>query len=956
MNEILTTMKSKGSQTDSETLNNLLKGYAKVGDADKLNETFELFRTENVELLNSDVFNVINELDANGHSDKIDEFFKRFTKSMEYRYSAKAFITAAAQRRRFDLIEKVLAHRADDQWSLTSMAQYYLAEAVQMSCTETEIDRIWHLLESLNITIESNIGVYLPAALRSSSAALVRATLDQMKAQDQPIRDEHFKNLLYLESGKGPEAVLAVMHVMRYVFDVRPRCTMLRDTFLPLFGFNDHPLIGLAKLLTLELGITRVLTAVITRCILDRNLGGAVEIANTYKNHYLVASNFQLYLVQAIKESNDLENFVRFVRILNDDAKCLRFAKCKTQPPTKEQILEQQYFGSYALDQTDVVGEIICNAIMSVSCDSSKIEPLLKRLVSEGLRISKEFALRIENILCIEADSPLASLLIELSDPELKLRPLSKPSHFIAPHTLLSSNELINLIEMAESRGHSVAGCKRLLVQAYIAENDLFAAEELFHDSDIGQSKQIYSSFVSLCLNRRDIEKALDYYERAHAHCGNFILSRSQVMKITANLLLRGHEYEEIKLLMNAKGIKTAFLEEGIDLRGIYMLNEAAESGDVNLTNEFFDWLLKNGHIKPSVKTTSSLVSVHLQNDNTTEAFNAFEKAYAKYGFTPLKINVLSKLIKQDDMNRLEKMFEIISAAHGEHIALRVLAYAFIMAGQIKQTTIVLSNNVLVNGHPFLSQDAKYFYRRGQIDVLKGMLEATKTLHYNRSDIYRCLYLHHCKSNERDEAIDVFSEQKIRDNCVHSAKYLNEIELRLSSEPAESAWQIDKTEYVISQNTSNTVQPTEPINSTDEQQINEKLTLLLMQNEENIFEATEIVLVALKSNVNIGQAIMSHYLAKVAELGDTSLYEKLWNYSDVKNSPNFSQFYLQAHLNSAYPMRYIAKMEKLLESADDPTVQQHDDINKFVRVEDNLKFLQEHPHVINECKLIANER
>lgn len=961
MGETFMTMKAKALRVDCNTLNNLLSGYAKAGDSDRLNETLKLYETENIELLNSDLLTVITGLATNGHSDKCDAFFNRLFKSIEYRYSAKDFIAHSVQHRQFDLIEKLLANNAD-RCPVASLVQHYLAEAVKASCTEDDINRIWRHSETLGITIDSNIGVFFPAALRSSSTSLVRATLDGMKAQALQIRDEHFKHLCLLESAKSPDAVLDVMRLMRSDFNVRPRSTMIRDTFLPLYEYHRRPQLAVAKLHTLDLNINAILTAVITRCILDGQLRHAVEIAKVYKNHYFIATQYGPYLVRAIQHTEDLDSFVSFVRILHDDIKRLhdyvgrlhaapKPSKATPNQMTKEQIMEALYFSVIEIDEVQAVGEIIRDAIVELNGNLDEIEKLLGRLLSEGLRISTDIGMKIKSQLKLESSSSVASLLEQLSTAELIPRKLPKSTNLISPLKLLSPDELITLIEMAESRGKSVAGSKRLLFHAYIDENNLLAAEDLLFDTDFEHSQKMYTDLISLCLKQKDVDKALDYFECAKSQFAEFNLHRTDAMKIVAMLLLRGHKYDEIKQMMLAKGMDSTFLEGEIPSAANQLLQGAAESRDIDLTVKLFDHLTKNKYIKPNVQTTGALVNVHLKNDNVIDAFNTFESIYEKYRCTPFKLNLFCKLIERDDMNRLEQLFDIVVDAHGEHIALRVLAYAFIEAGRIEQATIVLSNHLLSESD-FLRRDCNYFYKRGRTDILQGLLKATRDLDFDRTHIYRCLFLHNCNSKQEQPAVDVFGLGEIPKHIPprdQSAPVEVEVKLDSNIKKTKSMSDIVKTANVTAANASDAIEAGSGLS--EEEQFNEKLRHLMSQNADPIFMATELILAGIKSKLSIDPSLVSQFLAKVADMGDASVYDALWSLPEIRKSPDFDRLYLQAHLNGSDPTQYIHRIGKLIDSTHR---KEHNDIDKVICIADNLRFLQEHPDVIDECEsLIA---
>lgn len=152
--------------------------------------------------------------------------------------------------------------------------------------------------------------------------------------------------------------------------------------------------------------------------------------------------------------------------------------------------------------------------------------------------------------------------------------------------------------------------------------------------------------------------------------------------------------------------------------------------------------------------------------------------------------------------------------------------------------------------------------------------------------------------------------------------------IREKSLSAELTSNIEKTEGVFTANESNAVKSIRDIR--EEQELNGKMRNLM----------------------KINPMIMSYYLNKVADIGNTIVIYDQENYSEIRNSPNINQLYLQALRNGANPERYIHKLEESMEIAGPSTESaQHriSEINKFVCVEENLRFLQEHPHVINEC-------
>lgn len=189
---------------------------------------------------------------------------------------------------------------------------------------------------------------------------------------------------------------------------------------------------------------------------------------------------------------------------------------------------------------------------------------------------------------------------------------------------------------------------------------------------------------------------------------------------------------------------------------------------------------------------------------------------------------------------------------------------------------------------------------------------------------------------EADEVLETapiplkFVDQTILNKYMNGGHYrTNDFLIEQKSSPAESTSGIEETETLFTANELDDVKSILDIRA--EQELNAKMRNLM----------------------KINPMIMSQYLNKVADMGNTIVIYDLENHSEVRNSPNINHLYLQALRNGANPKRYIHKIDKLIENASSATNsaqrQQYDEINKIVHIEENLRFLQEHPDAINEC-------
>lgn len=999
MQEIENVMKRMGFAVQADTLNALLKGYAKCGKIEDINLTFDRFKEMNIVLLNRDVLDVIFELIANGHHEVVDEVARRLYKSIELPTSLKSIVEKAMHRKLDAVVFKLLTF-VDENDKIT-LAKLYL-EALTQAPAE-QIDEAVKVLETHGITLQTHATV-LEVGLNSNSAPLIRTILYDMRAKTKPIEMKHFLKLIQLESVNGTNAVLNVVHSMKKDFNVDPDVYTIRDVILPCMNAVADPHLAFARLRTVESNTFRIARSMFERCLLDNKMQAAYEIANDYKTYSFNLENIRKSLIDAFVATNDVQHFAKIVNILQfsmdnyKNSPRIVHESVRDETSSESESSDEEPNNAAARTssarQVVAVGDVLRDTIKRIIASPQQIEALLRALVDEGLTIPAECALHIKRYSANALTASSIELLNALSSGELNPTSLNVEERRRRTLDLLSSDELQKMIEIEEEKGRDTVRLKKILFNSYIREKNAAKVEELATHCVVGIND--HRNVINMYITLGDTEKALNYFNEIRKTIPTFRLLRYQATRLAHALFNEQREWNAILRIFTDN--KADQPPEGSTLVDIHaLLRSVTKTGNVAQLDELCKILIENNFMLEDARMGGSLVRVHLKNNDLPEAVRTFERQWKEKRITSAKLPLMKALIQANDMDNLQNVFDIVLSKYSEANAVLTLAQSFIEIGNIRQANVVMKNNLLRNSNDSFRKHCGYCNTNGDYKVLEGFLAATDGLEYDREDIYYYLLLHYSRTDRTQEALELWHKQLDGDEKP-SVKFLQKLASHLNEkgvdvpfrvpltraepEPIRRAFMQKTPTGAVEKETprkfsTRTTPPSKQ--SPDEigfrdalqnrdvdaalnlwQKINANevqyavwtsgLVKLLCQCQRNA-EAVEIAMQSIAAGRNLHQQVLLTLIQQIASEGDWNLIERIGDSlpRSVMRSIRFGTRRLKAYEAHGQLSEFFSKILEKLESASDNIK----NIDDQIPLDGLLQLLEKQSISLNECKSLS---
>lgn len=760
--EMLSNLKATGFKPNMYTFDEFLKYYAKTGDLDGIEKTIDRVKGENIELLNRDIFKVICELAANGHTEKIDSLLAHVKPTIELRQSLQNSIKIFVERRLSSIIPKIL-QRADG--NVKEKVKYLIEEMVRCSTPEVEFKNTIGTIEAMGITIENNFDLFKPA-LDGPSVDITQRLLNHMREKSMPITENVFEKLFQLAAKKDVSEVLSVVNLMCNEFKIQPQLTFVRDVILPGLKCKENPALAFAKLEATAIRQRTSSLAVVTHCLNNKDIKMAYEFANTNMRAFLGIDFIRRPLLEAFSATRDIENFVRFVRLVHDSFSQINNYHKSTSNGNGTPFTESDI----QTKQKAYNDELLGTAVSSLRrTDTQLVTQLLEAFANEGLAISPAQAEKLQKHLQVESETEIGRLLTKLSTESLPLRPIEiKWRQTPSVMSQLSSIEVQNILEVKQAQGHSVAATEKLLFLAYIREGNAAEIESILAKDKISLSNSDYAQLIDLYTRHGNLENALNILKRVCANNASFKLDRTKVAKLVRLMIDKGRDFNEIDALLLAhrqgKAEHRIFIFE-------HLLDQLAENGSSKTAEQLFDTLIKYSYIEPTPQSTGPLVQSYLKSGKFEKAVAKYESLFAEYKIVPMTMILFVQLIKNNQIELLQRAFDTYEQMHGEQNALCRLAFAFVECGQDRQARAIFENDRLQNITPAIVRECKTFVTYDRIDALKVLLKATKGLFCDRHVIYQSLLDIYTKKNNATDALELWCDYLTDDGILPKPRF-----------------------------------------------------------------------------------------------------------------------------------------------------------------------------------------
>lgn len=775
-NETIATLKENGFKLNFFTFEALLQYHAKAGDLENIEQTFGRYKEENVELLNRDIFKVMCELAVNGHADKIDSLIPHLKPNMEMRRSLLNAITVFVENKQSSLVPKILQAADGD---VNGKFKFLIQEMIRLSTSEAEFTQTIETIEAHGTTIENQFNIFRPA-LEGPSEEIIRKLLAHMKSRSMEVSEHLFEKLFKLAAKKGVEEVLDVVNLMCSDFGIQPQITFVRDVILPGLDGKENPALASAKLQTTKIRYRNVIMAVVNNSLNHGDIKTAYEFLRGNQSYY-GNELIKRPLLKAFTTTGDVENFVPFVRTVHDS-----YSKIND-------YYQEKKFSDAEIheNQKKFVEEILYSAISNRRTDTKLITDLLNAFIEEGLAIRPEQAEKIQTLLQVNSGTQIGRLLKSLCSETLELKPAKVQRNTSNVLNQLKSADIQNILEVKVAQGHSAVATEKLLFLAYIREGNTIEIETMLANGKFSLSNSDYALLIELYTRNGNLENAINMLKRVCANNASFKLDAIKVARLVTLMVEKDRNFNEIEALLLAhrqgKPEFRIFVFE-------HLFDRLAYNGQVKLVEKLFDTLLKYSYIEPTIESTAPLIAVYLKSSKFAEAVDKYEYLSTNYNLVPMTMVLFVHLIRHNEIDLLQRAYDIFERVNGENMALCRLAFAFVESGQDRQARAIFENERTKNISRFISRECKQYVNFSRLDSAKTLLKATKGLYCDRHIIYATILDIYEKENKAKEALDLWCEYSTEDGIIVKPSFKNKLATLLKTNKMEIPFETDSSE------------------------------------------------------------------------------------------------------------------------------------------------------------------
>ncbi|XP_055917516.1 leucine-rich PPR motif-containing protein, mitochondrial [Eupeodes corollae] len=798
---ILTVMKQAGLEPSADTFTTLLCCYARHGDVDAILQTIEECEKNEIFLLDKDILDAVYALAINGHEAKVDQVLGKLKKFTGFNQEAVNVILRLVNKGYEDVGLKVLrimprSTRPDGQ--LVDVGTFFIRQLVKVN---RPIEKILSVCKQLQ-----EEGLNPKALLIATEAGLVNGAnhatlplLKELKNSGQPIRQHYFWPLF---CSAEPNEVIDIVEKMQNEFSVQPNSETVREYVIP--KLSEKRLDRIVSILT-NAGVSNgtAASSAAHSALLQNKIEEAAKLVESYRAYYAPAL-FRYPLIQALSKTDDYKSFTRIVRQIHDN-----LSKDNVLTANHEEIASEEVIDEGAAKPTEeatpsdpetvvqkarpaFIGQVVSDAANFFRNNRVEhLENILTHFVEQGLSMTSEAATKIQERVGSEMTPKISELLTKMTSGELEPLQLNVSSSRKRTLDKLSIDELERFIANQEAKGENTNTIKRQLLITCFKSKNLEKTVEVINRLESDKftiPTGTWAQLIDLYAQNDRLEDALKLYEKLKAKEPAFLLDNLKSLRI-AEMMMKSEKIDDAVAFLQ-KNKKDEYFNEN---EGSFMysascwrlLNQLAESGNVEKTELLFDTLVKNNYIVPTNVLLGPLIKVHLVRDDIQKAMEKFEQITTNYKSTPWKNELACRLIQKEDAANLQKLTDLSTSIHGEVNSLYDLVLSFVECGRIRQARKILETPGLRTRPKRIDFACERYRNEGMVESLEGLIEATKDLqHIDRNTIFYNLLLSYSKNEEAEKALGLWTKMQ-EESITPSDEFLTKLAQLLKSKNME---------------------------------------------------------------------------------------------------------------------------------------------------------------------------
>ncbi|GAB6020657.1 hypothetical protein CHUAL_003327 [Chamberlinius hualienensis] len=734
---IIEVMKSAKLEPTSETYTSLICGYAARGSIEDIRNAISEAESNDVSLTDKDLLEVIYVLAVNRHSEHIDEIVEKIRKQFGYNQDCINIIFRLINAKEDNTAFKVLLtmSRPSDTDSAPA-GQFFIRHLVK---NDTPVDKILIYCDELKRRNLNHVGLLraVESSLYYQKPDHAFKCIEKLNEEGAVIRSHYFWPII--NHYKSTNNVQGIYDTISKMCDLgcSPNFDTLLEYVYPNLDLNDLDAV-IQKLKGYGLSLGAIVHPLVTHMLVENRLQTACKLVRTYPVRLM--GTLVHHLTRAAVESRDLPAALQILRKINSSRE--------------------------ANQEFDLSGQFIVDYYKMCDFSYQKLEDLLTCFKSNGFTIRPASADFVRSRMKDNVPTIINELLKELESEK------GADSAEYVPNTETNDNlnemsvkELESKHEELKLKNVNAKGVMRRLLILYCRQKNVSKALEMKSELDaldFVYSPLVYAALMDVYTYNNDMEKALECKKLIYDADQSFRIDDHKILNLAALMIKMGKYDEAVKILTEHH--ERNGMTDKVDLitRSTWrLLNAAAETGDPEMVQRFFDFLYSKGYITPTNMVLGALVKVHLIKNDIQGALQAFEDCCRKYNCTPWKNELLTQFIKLEDADRLQKVVDLSSEVHGEMNIMYDLAYTFISCNQFKQAKKILETPGLRARHQRLQSICEKFRDENKPEQLEQLINITKDLFdVDRDEMYYQLVMLYGELNEPAKALGVWTSMQ----------------------------------------------------------------------------------------------------------------------------------------------------------------------------------------------------
>ncbi|CAG4977600.1 unnamed protein product [Parnassius apollo] len=631
------------------------------------------------------------------------------------------------------------------------------------------------------------------AALQLGKVPLALDLFTRMKQMGMPIRPHYFwPILLHTSKTYGEKGIMNTLSTM-VTMEVKPDYETIMIYTLPYVSFTS-PQNLMKKFQDTGLSVTTVLTPMMETLLNTGQVRAASEICELFEGK-VDAEILLRPLVKGYLTSLDVKSTIH--------------------------ILED--ITSKAADKSkDWVGRFFCVFMRhkKVTEDLSDFMAIIKALKETSLKISTsatDYCIsRLPEAYDQKTIDMLKDTLIEITDERL----VDDNEIFVQqmPHPKnMNEQSLKAHLSELEAKGMNTRGVLRKLLQQYCRENNLPAAMEVVEKCQkegVFLSAGMKAAIFDLYVKLGELDSAELALADLNKSSPNFTLDEFKVIDF-ATLMVYRKRIEQAFNLINEQSKKRRVIGgRNISMNCWRLLDAVAAHATPEETLRMFELLTTLRYCKPTNTILGPLIRAHLKNDDIQAALQEFVRLANKYNRTPLKHELLCKIlyvmgdggsentfvINEKGNTSLNKMVQTVlnvdKKVHGPGDVQITLMTALADVGY-KKTLRRLLLDPTVKFHPdALLRSCERFTDEKKVGALEAIAESVKDLRFfNVEEIYNMILDVYQRDDNCEKALSLWYKMQEAD-VTPSQKFVRNLCSLCTSNnkeiPSELALMLDK--------------------------------------------------------------------------------------------------------------------------------------------------------------------